>query len=559
MTADEFLTSVPKSSDDQEGMQQRDALDSVNSLADYAAATASDPEAVGQTLRVFADRGFTGEAVLELAAVPGAVVRIHLDAGRPYVAERVGDEPIGRRLVAAGTIEAEQLQRGMVPVGDVEHLGRLFQRERTIDRDAVVAAVEAMTDELLTEVADDRATVTITPYRHHRSGIHRWFVGPQATPSPFDSADPASRTPDAPEVADRVAPPPDGAAFDAPEPTDLGGDDLTVEWSEPISAFDAPVVAPLDTDGDAAPPLIVALPEPPAAAAAFGSPPQGPAIQLAPPVALARVLDDAPGTHDVADGAAGQIGGDEENGVDADGDGFDDEFTMVWPDGSQVGLDDAGAASTEPEPTTSGEASMSTASSTADVAEPLLPKLDLDRSSQAPTEVTAPGDDDLPEDVAEAVRRALAAIERAATDPAVPARLGGAAVDLPSLNLEPIGDDDAAGVATAQPTSFTDPVPTASNVVPVDDALDAAPAPQTAASSAQHSDEPPTPAAPSMAFAPPTADMSAEAVYERAAAQRAATKPGQASVVFVDGDEADGAKERTSALKRLIGSLRKGR
>jgi len=564
VTADESLTSMSGSADESEGMQHRHALDSATSLADYAAATASTPELAGRTLRALAERRFTGEAILDLESAPGAVVRVHLDAGHPYAAEHVGDEPLGRRLVAAGVIEADQLQRGMVPVGDVEHLGRLFQRERSIDRDAVIAAVEAMTDELLTEVATERASVTITPYRHHRSGIHRWFVGPQRAPSPFDA--PVRET--AGGAADRPDGfgPPTGAptSFASPASTDVVGDDLRVEWAEPIPPFDPPVAAPFE------PPVV---PSGQPAADAFGDETADPAEiditaeiesfdadaadwrsvgagdAFAPPVVglgadrtgVGRDLPappfEPPASTTESDTAASQPQPEPEPEApapEAVSAPFDDEFTMVWPDGSEVDVDEPTAeARTAPV-----ALEVSDDDGEVDASTVAAPPASADELVEAAA-------DDMPEDVAEAVRRALAAIECAAADPAVPAQLGGAAADLPSLSLESEPAVDSAEPAV-QPPSITAHVDDAASV-----ATSAAVVP-----------------APPGVFAPPTAAMRAEAVYERASAEGAADAPvpGQASVVFVDGDDdgddsADPAAsaERTSALKRLISSLRRGR
>jgi hypothetical protein len=73
-------------------------------------------------------------------------------------------------------------------------------------------------------------------------------------------------------------------------------------------------------------------------------------------------------------------------------------------------------------------------------------------------------------------------------------------------------------------------------------------------------------------FAPPTLDMSAEAIYARmeesamlevapeavSGEAPALPSPGVASVVFVDEEpEPEPADERSSALRRLIGSLRR--
>ena len=73
-------------------------------------------------------------------------------------------------------------------------------------------------------------------------------------------------------------------------------------------------------------------------------------------------------------------------------------------------------------------------------------------------------------------------------------------------------------------------------------------------------------------FAPPTSEMTADAVYAQAASRVEVVADAEitvsddepvapvtriASVVFVDEDPDGGGSERTSALRRLIGSLRR--
>ena len=58
-------------------------------------------------------------------------------------AERVTDASLGSRLLEAGVLDKAQLDRGTVRVGDIEHLGRLFDRDPSVDRDAVVVVAEA--------------------------------------------------------------------------------------------------------------------------------------------------------------------------------------------------------------------------------------------------------------------------------------------------------------------------------------------------------------------------------------------------------------------------------
>jgi hypothetical protein len=78
------------------------------------------PQPVWMTLNEARERAFTGEIVFE--ADPEVLA--YLDNGIVYYAERGADDPLGQRLLEAGVVDTEQLERGTVRVGDVEHLGR---------------------------------------------------------------------------------------------------------------------------------------------------------------------------------------------------------------------------------------------------------------------------------------------------------------------------------------------------------------------------------------------------------------------------------------------------
>lgn len=145
------------------------------SFGDYADHTESSPERVAASLDVARFHAFTGELTFSV----DSPVRLYLDGGSIYFAERDGDASVSRLLLDAGVIDSVQLQRGVVRIGDVDHLGRLFDRDSTVDRDAVMVLVESATEALVQRVANTvTATVASRAYRHHPSGLHRWFVAP---------------------------------------------------------------------------------------------------------------------------------------------------------------------------------------------------------------------------------------------------------------------------------------------------------------------------------------------------------------------------------------------
>ena len=115
---------------------------------------------------------YTGEAAVGI----DPRVRLFAVDGRVYFAESEGDAPIGARLVNCGAISTTQLERGAVQIGDTSSLARLFQREPSIDRDAVELTLELATESLLESIAKKPVGMPeVFPLRHHWSGVHHWL------------------------------------------------------------------------------------------------------------------------------------------------------------------------------------------------------------------------------------------------------------------------------------------------------------------------------------------------------------------------------------------------
>jgi hypothetical protein len=170
------------------------------------------------------ERRFTGEVVFETTPE----VRVYADRGRIYLAERASDASLGSRLVDAGTLNASQLDHGAMRIGEAEYLGRLFERVPSVDRQKVIVTADLMTEECVGSLARMRISdISVTPYRHHASGAHRWD---QPSLTAFDLA-PGDPLP---------APAPDAApvAIGPPEPLFRSVDDLAdvedmIRWNEP--------------------------------------------------------------------------------------------------------------------------------------------------------------------------------------------------------------------------------------------------------------------------------------------------------------------------------------
>ena len=128
----------------------------------------------------------TGE--LCLTTVSPSKIRLYLDSGLVYFAERETDESLATRLVLAGAIDPDQLHRGSLLLNGVEHLGRLFDRDASVERDEVELALELMTEQTLTEIAQcEVLSHQITMYRHHSSGVARWFAPSRAASSDVET------------------------------------------------------------------------------------------------------------------------------------------------------------------------------------------------------------------------------------------------------------------------------------------------------------------------------------------------------------------------------------
>jgi len=176
------------------------------------------------------DHRFTGELRFETSPP----VRVYFDRGHIYLAERLTDPSFGARLVDAGALTATQLERGSVRVGEVEHLGRLFERVPNLERHTVLVTAELMTEECVGWLASQRVPdASWNPYRHHESGMHQWSRTPgwvelapgDPLPAPTPDAAPVSIPP--PTVVDDVTSMP--AVGDH---TDAFLDGL-IEWDEP--------------------------------------------------------------------------------------------------------------------------------------------------------------------------------------------------------------------------------------------------------------------------------------------------------------------------------------
>ncbi len=201
------------------------------------------------------DHRFTGELAFETSPE----VRVYLDRGRIYLAERVPDPSLGARLVDAGALNAAQLEHGAMRLGESEYLGRLFERVPSVDRHAVLITAEMMTEECVGWLAGQHVrTAAATPYRHHPSGVHRWdrpadchdLVPGDPLPAPAPDEEPIEISPPEPLF------PPGGPIepfdddmirWDLPSFLDSGNVDERPEHPEQVAGIPTPPPSDVDT------------------------------------------------------------------------------------------------------------------------------------------------------------------------------------------------------------------------------------------------------------------------------------------------------------------------
>jgi len=522
------------------------------------------PQPVWMTLNQAREQAFTGEIVFET----DPEVLAYLDNGIVYFAERVADAPLGQRLIDAGVVDAAQFERGLVRIGDLEHLGRLFDRDPSIDRDAVVVTAELFTEELIAELANEStANVRVAAYRHHPSGLHRWFV------APVDQAVVARQVGAIGQL--------DGTVVnDLPGlPYGLDDDEFMIEWDtigeiepedvEPVDEFVDEFVTDSNEESDVAEEAVVAedfeiveeieiievIEE--IEIISFVETDED-ALELS--LDLAEFVDDADDEVELPDFEVVDVdfsdlvtpeGLDEVHLDDVEmqvsepevtddivvtetgaSESDDFEFSVVWPDGSEQQADGAAVDTDEAmagEPTFTetddGELQFS------------MPPLTL---SDGPEQVDA----EVPDDVADAVRRAIAAIESASVGES---EVETHDVDLMSQMSEvDVSDVSDVDVADMEFSSFDAPEVQSNDTIV---------------------DAPAAPADGSLGFAPPTMATRAEVLYgqmsdDGALVDEQATMPTLADQTPLVGAVAAGGPsghggERTSALRRLIVGLRR--
>ena len=130
------------------------------------------PRPAWQVIEAARRQYLTGELTLHTAPT----TRVFMRDGMVYFAERSTDGALAIRLMMEGVITREQMQRGTVIVNGVEHVGRMFDADPSIDRSSVELCAELFTDDVMVDVANRNVNgYELALYRRHPSGIDRWY------------------------------------------------------------------------------------------------------------------------------------------------------------------------------------------------------------------------------------------------------------------------------------------------------------------------------------------------------------------------------------------------
>ncbi len=131
------------------------------------------PRPVWAVLDAVRERRFTGEVTLHLSPP----VRVYVTSGRIHLVERETDPSVEQRLLTQRLITPDDLERGVVGVAGIRHLGRLFDRVPGLDRDAIELSIDLHAEQAVSEIADLIVDhITVTSYRFHPSGLHHWWT-----------------------------------------------------------------------------------------------------------------------------------------------------------------------------------------------------------------------------------------------------------------------------------------------------------------------------------------------------------------------------------------------
>jgi len=148
---------------------------------------------------------FTGQVSIVTAV---GTTNVYMTRGLIYFAEHANEIPIGDRASAAGAIPAELLPDDELILRALADLDALFAGQPAWAREGVEEVIQAETERTLMEICDQPVvSLDSTMYRHHPSGIDRWFSSQHARgPAPTAACETKVVVGDRDQIA--VIPPP---------------------------------------------------------------------------------------------------------------------------------------------------------------------------------------------------------------------------------------------------------------------------------------------------------------------------------------------------------------
>jgi hypothetical protein len=138
----------------------------------------SDSRLAWDVIETICTARFTGQVSIVTAI---GTTNVYMTRGLIYFAEHSNEIPIGDRASAAGAIPAELLPDEGSILRALADLDALFAGQPAWAREAVEEVIQLETERTLTEICDQPVvSLDSTMYRHHPSGIDRWFSSQHA-------------------------------------------------------------------------------------------------------------------------------------------------------------------------------------------------------------------------------------------------------------------------------------------------------------------------------------------------------------------------------------------
>ena len=153
----------------------------------------AEPRRAWAVLDAVRSVGYSGEVALQLPEP----VHFYASHGRIYWAERRHDAALVDRLVELGALTIDEAISGTVQLGDIVHVGRLFQLLPGLDVERIRTAVDYLRDSTVAAVIDaEVGELELVEHRHHPSGMVLWeldLADPPGRRAPFGPVTAAAR------------------------------------------------------------------------------------------------------------------------------------------------------------------------------------------------------------------------------------------------------------------------------------------------------------------------------------------------------------------------------